>query len=224
MAWLPSPSVSPDSSPGTELPTVRAVFASVNPVSLETRGCVPTPGDSGACQGDTVQGLWGAGGKHLPRGQMITSQEGTARPSDSSKESREGPRLLEPALLGLPPVATAWLHLATFLSFPSLLLAWETPLRRPLGCSALTFLKPPSLSLTLSPHSAGTGLAVACADSWGTWSPGSLVSGLEHCTAVWEALVPFLAVVRSPLLGRLWSRWLCTVSPLHSQQGHEHQV
>lgn len=45
------------------------------------------------------------------------------RPSGFSKGSREGPSLLEPALLGLPPVATAWLHTPTFLSFPSLRLA-----------------------------------------------------------------------------------------------------
>lgn len=37
-----SPSVSPDSSPGTESPTVRTVFTSVSPVSLETHGYVPS--------------------------------------------------------------------------------------------------------------------------------------------------------------------------------------
>lgn len=136
------------------------------------------------CQGDTVQGLWAAGGKHLPRGQMITSQEGTARPSDSSKNQGKAPGSWSQHYwdyLLLPQLGCTLPHSCLFLPC-----SWgEIPLRRPLGCSALTFLKPPFLSFTVSLHSAGTGLAVACADSWGTSNPGSLVSGLEHCIAVW---------------------------------------
>lgn len=136
------------------------------------------------CQDDTVQGLWAAGGKHLPRGQMITSQEDTARPSDSSKNQGKAPGF------GASTAGTtscchslaAPCHIPVF-SFPAPGMG-DTTQEAP-GCSALTFLKPPFLSFTLSPHSAGTGLAVACADSWGTWNPGSLVSGLEHCIAVW---------------------------------------
>lgn len=51
------------------------------------------------------RGLRAAGGKHLSRGQMITSQEERAQPGQvalAKKRSKEGPRLLEPALLGLP--------------------------------------------------------------------------------------------------------------------------
>lgn len=58
------------------------------------------------------------------------------------------------------------------------------------GLFAFALIKPPSLSPTPSPHTVGT---VAYADSWGAWSPGSLVSALEyllHCRSG-EALVPF---------------------------------
>lgn len=92
----------------------------------------------------------------------------------------------------------------------------QTPLRR------LRLLCPRSGKATiLVPYSVPTYCrhrpGVACADSWRTWSPGFLVFGLEHCIAG---------------LGRHWyppsdqvpSPWPCTMSPLHSQQGHEHRV
>lgn len=128
--------------------------------------------------------------------------------------------LREPALLGRPPLPQLGCscHIPVL---PSPGPAWETPLRRPLGCSAHALVKPPSLSPTLSPHTVGTGLAVACADFWGTRSPGSLVSGLDHCLLVWGALLPFQR--SDPLSwGEILVSMACTVSPPHSQRGHEH--
>lgn len=122
------------------------------------------------------------------------------RPSGSSKV-KGSPRFLEPALLGLPPVTTAWLHPATFLPFPSLHLVWETDTTQEApGCCALALVKPPSLSPTLSPHTAGTGLASL------VQIPGELGVQVFWCLAWSTALLVWggtgtLPVIRSPLHG-----------------------
>lgn len=98
---------------------------------------------------------------------MITSQEGLpglVTLGLPSTESREDPRPLTPALLGLPLLP----QLDCTLPHPCLLIPCasygEMPHRRPLGCCGSALLKSPCPPIP-SLHAVGAGSAVACVDS-----------------------------------------------------------
>lgn len=157
------------------------VFRGVSPVVLESVRLTL----SASLGYRSPEGLRAAVGKHLTGAQMITSREGTAAPSGSSKERVKGrPEALGASTAGTPPIAchslTAPCHIPVS-SFPVLGMGDTTQEAPGLFCPCsykATILVPCSVP-TYCGHRLGSCLCRLLGNS----SPGSLVSGLEQCIA-----------------------------------------